>query len=294
MDTLDLSMTDHLSMTEFEQQEFRKQGYVVLGNFFDDESVQLLQTASKEMSELARHIIRITQEKGLRFPEHALGSDDQLIVVSEASNAGQVCRYEFILGNNIALRDFFTSAVADVIGALLGEAVVPFKDKSNEKNPGGGGFGPHQDFAAYQAFPPCYHITAMIPIDHMTRLNGCVQFASNFDELSRGRPDFIKSMIDGHALLHYHDGGARNGNIRDDIVEKLEWRPVEVTPSDMVLFNSFSPHFSEPNCSAASRRAMFMTFNSRREGSWYGHYYREKRLNYNDPKFHISTPTRHA
>ena len=109
MDTLDLSMTDHLSMTEFEQQEFRKQGYVVLGNFFDDESVQLLQTASKEMSELARHIIGITQEKGLRFPEHALGSDDQLIVVSEASNAGQVCRYEFILGNNIALRDFFTA-----------------------------------------------------------------------------------------------------------------------------------------------------------------------------------------
>jgi hypothetical protein len=36
---------------------------------------------------------------------------------------------------------------------------------------------------------------------------------------------------------------------------------------------------------------MFMTFSATREGNWYEKYYHDKRQNYGDPKFHVSTPT---
>jgi hypothetical protein len=38
---------------------------------------------------------------------------------------------------------------------------------------------------------------------------------------------------------------------------------------------------------------MFLTFNAKREGEWYVRYYGEKRERFNDPKFHVSTPTAH-
>jgi hypothetical protein len=47
----------------------------------------------------------------------------------------------------------------------------------------------------------------------------------------------------------------------------------------------------DANASATSRKAMFITLTREIEGKHYESYYKEKRQNYGDRKFHIATPT---
>jgi ectoine hydroxylase-related dioxygenase (phytanoyl-CoA dioxygenase family) len=82
-----------------------------------------------------------------------------------------------------------------------------------------------------------------------------------------------------------------NGNIPSEVAEKLAWVASETDALDVVLFDSFVFHFSARNASAASRKAMFITLTREVEGKHYESYYKEKRQNYEDRKFHIATPT---
>jgi ectoine hydroxylase-related dioxygenase (phytanoyl-CoA dioxygenase family) len=243
------------------------------------------------MSASAAAILAECNRHGQSPAERASQHLDELIVVPEASDPSKVCRYEYMIGSSPAFREFTERLVGPVMSLLLNEPVVPFKDKTNEKLPGGGGFGPHQDFVAYQHFGPRYNVTALITINAATRQNGCIQFAENFAELIRNRPSFIKSTVDGRHILKHKEGGENHGDLAEEIAKHVVWSEVETDPSDLVVFDSFIPHCSKPNMSEAQRRAIFVTFNKLREGSWYDRYYAEKRLKYHDPKFHVSTPT---
>lgn len=281
------------NITAAERDSFTLHGFFVRRDFFEPEAVALIHTLSNELAARAGDILETVGDGELALSEFARNFPDELIVVPEAADPRQVCRYEYILGANAQLKAFVRERIQPVISELMAEPYIPFKDKCNEKNPGGGGFPPHQDFAAYGAFPPAYNVTAIIGIDAMTKENGCVQFATNFRALAGQRPDFVRSETKRLPLFHYHNGGPKNGDILEEIVDDLIWEAVPSKPSDLILFDSFVPHYSEPNLSAGPRRAMFMTFNAAREGDWYDHYYAEKRMNYADPKFHVSTPTKH-
>jgi ectoine hydroxylase-related dioxygenase (phytanoyl-CoA dioxygenase family) len=272
---------------------FQRQGYVVLRGFFASRSVQSVQEISENMSASAAAILAECNRHGQSPAERAFQHLDELIVVPEASDPSKVCRYEYMIGSSPAFRDFTERLIGPMIGLLLNEPVVPFKDKTNEKLPGGGGFGPHQDFVAYQHFGPRYNATALITINAATQQNGCLQFAQNFPELIANEPDFVKSIADGRPILNHEEGGENHGDLEEDIAKRVVWSVVETDPSDLVVFDSFIPHRSEPNMSETQRRAIFVTFNRLREGRWYDRYYAEKRSRYHDPKFHVSTPTRH-
>lgn len=272
---------------------FQRQGYVVLRGFFASRSVQSVQEISENMSASAAAILAECNRHGQSPAERAFQHLDELIVVPEASDPSKVCRYEYMIGSSPAFRDFTERLIGPMIGLLLNEPVVPFKDKTNEKLPGGGGFGPHQDFVAYQHFGPRYNATALITINAATQQNGCLQFAQNFPELIANKPDFVKSIADGRPILNHEEGGKNHGDLEEDIAKRVVWSVVETDPSDLVVFDSFIPHRSEPNMSETQRRAIFVTFNRLREGRWYDRYYAEKRSRYHDPKFHVSTPTRH-
>jgi phosphonate degradation associated HDIG domain protein len=275
------------------RQSFHQNGFVILRDFFTATETRELEAASNTFGRRARSLLSIARERGTTPAALAQTDPESLIVVPEADNPEQVCRFEYLLGSDPVFAQFIRQRIEPVISALHGEAFLPFKDKENEKHPGGGAFRPHQDFAAYQAFGPRYNATAMISIDPQTSANGCVEFATNFDEVARDR-GAVAATIEGRALLHFTSGGPSNGDIRDDIVNRIAWSPAEVTPADLVVFDSFVPHRSASNQTGASRRAMFLTYASQREGDWYQHYYTEKRRNYLDPKFHVSTPTRAA
>ena len=270
---------------------FHRHGYVILRDFFAPGEAQELAKASGTFGKRTHELLATARERGITPATLAQTDPNSLIVVSEADNPEQVCRFEYLLGSDPTFARFVRQRIEPVISALHGEVFLPFKDKENEKHPGGGAFRPHQDFAAYQAFGPRYNATAMISIDPQTIANGCVEFAANFNEISRDK-NAVAARIEGRALLHFTQGGPSNGDIRDDIVSQIEWSPVEVSASDLVVFDSFVPHRSASNRTHASRRAMFLTYAPQREGNWYERYYADKRRNYMDPKFHVSTPTR--
>ena len=123
----------------------------------------------------------------------------------------------------VRLRMLVETRIAPVIAAVTGEIFIPFKDKENEKHPGGGAFGAHQDFAAHQTFGPRYNVTAMISVDAATLKNGCLEFAANWADFKNQASAVAETVINGQALLPYHKGGSKNGDILDEIVEALDW-----------------------------------------------------------------------
>lgn len=287
----------HLSAARIgagERAAFRRDGVLVLRDFFEADETAEIDRLSRLMGAEATALLRRAHESGTPVAELARTMPEGLIAVPEATDPMQLCRFEYLVGRNAELRQIVMARIAPVIEAVAGEPFIPFKDKENEKHPGGGAFGPHQDFAAYQSFGPRYNVTAMITVDAATRKNGCLEFAANWAEFTKSASDAVESRIEGRPLLRFHNGGPHNGDILGDIVGALDWQPVETSPADLVLFDSFAPHRSAPNASAASRRAMFLTFNAAREGDWYARYYADKRANFDDPKFHVSTPTAHA
>ncbi|MAB14091.1 phytanoyl-CoA dioxygenase family protein [Parvibaculum sp.] len=277
-----------------ERETFRRDGVVVLRGFFSEAEAATFNRLSSEMGASADLLLREAIYSGKPVAELLATRPDELIVVPEAADPLQICRFEYLLGSRPEFKNLIDTRIAPVIEALTGEAFIPFKDKENEKHPGGGAFGPHQDFAAYKSFGPRYNVTAMISVDPATRENGCLEFAKDWAGFPDNHADAVEERIDGRALLRFENGGPHNGDIAPEIADALDWQTVETAPSDLVIFDSFAPHRSSPNESNTSRRAMFLTFNAEREGDWYERYYAEKRANFDDPKFHVSTPTVHA
>lgn len=277
-----------------ERSEFARNGVVVLRDLLRPEEAARLAGLSAEMGEQAEALLAEASRRGRSPAQLAREKKGSLIVVPEAGHPKKVCRFEYLQGANAEFRRFVAERIAPLVSGLAGEAFVPFKDKENEKHPGGGAFGPHQDFAAYQAFGPRYNITAMLTIDPATRENGCLEFAEGAPAFARRNPSSVAATIEGRPLFRFREGGLRHGDILDAIECGLRWNSVETGPRDVVLFDSFVPHRSAPNESLASRRAMFLTFNAAREGEWYDRYYADKRMNFDDPKFHVSTPTSHG
>jgi ectoine hydroxylase-related dioxygenase (phytanoyl-CoA dioxygenase family) len=277
--------------TGFGRSSLSRCGYVVLRGCLDGEALRNLQTVSGEMSAAASGILAEAQRRGETAATHAALRVNELIVVPESADPGRVCRYEFMYGANPRFREFVDATLIPLVSGLTGEQMVPFKDKTNEKSPGGGAFGPHQDFAAYRFFTPRSHVTALISIDAAEIANGCVQFADGYQRAAQLRPQYIDSYHRDKPLFATLAGGPAHGDIVSEVAGALTWVPVETQCSDLVLFDSFVPHRSGANASTVPRRAMFITLTRALEGRHYDAYYTEKRRNYHDPKFHVATPT---
>ena len=142
--------------------------------------------------------------------------------------------------------------ITEVLADLFGEPAILFKEKINYKHPGGGGFAPHQDATAYRFVD--HHISVMVPLDVATRASGCLWFSDRQD-----------GIVPNEA-----------GCISPEWVATQEWAPIEVGPGDLVFFDSYSPHYSETNCTLGSRRALYLTYNRQSDGDFRDEYYADK------------------
>ena len=166
-----------------------------------------------------------------------------------------LARSEMFVDDEPALRKLIRGAwMSSVLELLFGEPAVLFKEKVNYKMPGGAGFAPHQDAAAYRFVD--HHISVMVPLDPSTVASGCLEFAAGH---TRG-------------LLPTTSGG----RIEPDVADDLEWFPVEATPGDVVFFDSYAPHRSGTNTSDRARRTHYLTYNARAKGDFRERYYADK------------------
>ena len=174
----------------------------------------------------------------------------------EQTDSGAViARSEDFVNDHDVLRKFICSGVViDVLAELFGEPAVLFKEKINYKQPGGGGFAPHQDAAAYRFVD--HHISCMVPLDPATEASGCLWVAPGYEQ---GR-------------LPTDD----RGRIEPSAAAELNWRPVPVEPGDVLFFDSYTPHYSETNRTNRPRRAAYLTYNAASLGDHREQYYTDK------------------
>jgi ectoine hydroxylase-related dioxygenase (phytanoyl-CoA dioxygenase family) len=147
-------------------------------------------------------------------------------------------------------------ALCAPVGQLLGEPAVLFKEKINFKMPGGDGFKPHQDSqAGWDAYAD-YFVSVMVTIDEATVENGCLQLVSG----------------------HHRRGLFRSWEpLTDDDMADMAFVPCPTSPGDVVFFDCYAPHASEPNRSDQTRRLYFATYNRASAGDHLARYYADKR-----------------
>ena len=182
--------------------------------------------------------------------------DGEWLHYREMTEGGpRLCRTENFVPYHDALRELLTGgAMVDTASALLGEPAVLYKEKINYKAAGGAGYAPHQDAPAYRFVE--LHVSCMVAVDEADASNGGLEVVSGaFGE-----------------ILPTDDDGC----IRSDVVDGMEWTPVDVPAGTTLWFHSRTPHRSAANSSDRDRRALYPTYNARREGDLRAAYYEQK------------------
>ncbi len=271
---------------------FQKNGYLWIKQFYSPDQVLLLKDWADQIHQSSLTLAALSKSSGLPLQILAQKMRGSLIVVPEAGNPSQICRAEDLLSCYPDLHQFVFGTLTTYLTTLLNEPYTLFKDKINFKWPGGGAFPPHQDFPAFEFFGPREHVSVMVCIDRATLENGCLHIAQNWRETFRGMDGIDPQLLEnGTAVLPYIVGGKNHGTIQPLYADKISWLPIEAAPGDVVFFNSYIPHYSEPNRSDAPRRAMFFTHNRLKEGEYRETYYYTKRADPDNPAFHFATPT---
>ena len=143
---------------------------------------------------------------------------------------------------------------------LLGGPAVLFKEKINFKMPGGAGFEAHQDQqAGWSRYAPLF-VTAMVSIDPATIENGCLEMATAARQTGLIGREWAPLTAADMATF--------------DLV------PVPTDPGDVLFFDSYAPHASQPNLTGKQRRILYLTYNLASDGDHRARYYAEKRASF--------------
>jgi ectoine hydroxylase-related dioxygenase (phytanoyl-CoA dioxygenase family) len=234
----------HYQLSKEQQEFWNKQGFVILKDFLDSSYKQQIKSWCDELTSWPE-----TPGKWMKYFE------------KNEKNERQLCRIENFLDYHPAMNEIANGTrTLQLVSNLMGERAAIFKEKINYKFPGGGGFKPHQDAPAFVSFNQKYHITMMVAIDDCTLENGCLQVVRG----GANTPIILPQEADG--------------SIKQEIAKSFSWSPIECSTGDVILFDSYLPHYSEANRSNHSRRAIFITFNKFSEGGEKREaYYQDKR-----------------
>lgn len=272
---------------------FQRYGFIWIKDFFTEEQASSFNAWAQEMNRAAQEMLQHTQHAGIALQDTFKNDPKTLIIVPEARDPLQVCRVEDMLTCYPDLHLMIENTLTSFINTLLSEPYILFKDKLNFKWPGGGAFLPHQDFPAYALLAPRQHVTAMVSIDAASAENGNLKIAKDWTKAFIACENIdAEALQTGHAILPYIKGGSSHGAIEPEYAKRISWIELNTSPRDLVLFNSFIPHYSETNQSEKPRRAMFFTYNKLKEGEQRTAYYDAKRNDPDNPIFHIGTPTK--
>ncbi|MDF1855363.1 phytanoyl-CoA dioxygenase family protein [Pseudooceanicola sp.] len=221
---------------------FKRDGYLVKRGAFSPEDMQTITTWTEEL-------VAMPEVSGRHWVYHEKSQKD---------GADLISRIEKIAPFHAGFAEL-TEALKAPMAQLLGEPAVLFKEKVNFKMPGGDGFKPHQDSQAGWYNYADMFISALVSIDRSTLENGCLQMAG------------------GH-----HKQGLKMAwePLSESEMEGMEFVPVPTEPGDVIFFDSYAPHSSEPNLSDDIRRIYYATYNGASKGDHMIQYYADKYANY--------------
>nr|VFJ53163.1 MAG: Phytanoyl-CoA dioxygenase (PhyH) [Candidatus Kentron sp. FW]VFJ55661.1 MAG: Phytanoyl-CoA dioxygenase (PhyH) [Candidatus Kentron sp. FW] len=221
--------------------QFRRDGFLVVPGFYDQSQTTRIIDWVNEMQQWPD-----TPGKYWRYYE------------DDTKNQGQklLNRIENFSRYHQGFRSLLTRGKLEMaVSDLLGESAVLLKEKINFKLPGGGGFEPHQDQQAGWWNYADFFISALVCIDEATRENGCL-------EVVAGR---------------HQEGIFREWEpLTPEDMAGMEFIFCPTKPGDVIFFDSYTPHRSEPNRSSQQRRLLFATYNRLSDGNHEERYHLDK------------------
>jgi hypothetical protein len=208
-----------------EKKLFHDKGYFKIPSFYNSQEIEYL-------SECINNVIewKDSSDKWMRWYEKS------------ADGKKEICRIENFLDYYNDLKNMLLgqeSKVVNLVSFILEENVELFKEKINIKSPKGGGYVPHQDI--YNINSREVDAVVMLAIDTFNLANGCVQFVSG-----KHKEGIISRD--------------ENGKILKTVHETYNWEPLNLLPGDIVVFDNYTPHYSEPNTTNYSRKGLFLAF----------------------------------
>ena len=148
-----------------------------------------------------------------------------------------LCRTEYIINNHMGMNGIITNGfIPELVSKIYNKPIKLYKEKINYKYPGTGGYRAHQDITAYPDSKN--HITCMINLCDTNYKNGCLSFSP---------------LSTQNILLPNKNGIIKNP-------DRLRWIDCPTNFGDIVLFNSYIPHKSNPNIT--NRPYVLMTLRS--------------------------------
>jgi len=230
-------------LSEEQIETFERDGYLIVSQAFTPGEVKRIETWTQEL-------VALPEESGKHWVYHekSLKGDD----------ADLISRIE----NIVPFHDGFeklSTVLKGPVCQLLGEEAALFKEKINFKMAGGDGFKPHQDSQAGWDSYADFFISTLVSIDEATVENGCLQ------------------LVNGH-----HKRGLFKSwePLTEDDMADMEFVLCPTKPGDIIFFDCYAPHASEPNLTDQTRRLYYATYNRLSEGDHLAQYYADKHKNY--------------
>jgi 2-aminoethylphosphonate dioxygenase len=220
-------------------EQFRTDGFLLIKSGFNQEEINNIESWTTELSEMP-------EESGTHWVYHEKSKLEPDI--------NFVNRIENISPFHTGFAEL-SKALEQPISQLFDEESVLFKEKINFKMPGGDGFKPHQDSQAGWKDYAKYFISVMVCIDEATIENSCLQMVSGFQ---------------GKGLYREWEP------LTDEDMSNMDFVHYPTQPGDIVFFDCYTPHASEPNLTNTTRRLYFATYNKLSEGDYLEKYYADK------------------
>ena len=231
------------TLTEQQIQDFENNGFLLASGAFNSADMALIERWCEEL-------VAMPEESGRQWVywEKSLLNPDEKII----------SRIE----NITPFHDGFAE-LTDTLKApteqLLGEDAVLFKEKVNFKYPGADGFKPHQDSQAGWDDYTDFFISALVCIDEATQENGCIK------------------IVPGH-----HKRGLFQSwePLSEKDIADMTFVNCPTKAGDLIFFDNYAPHASNPNLSQNIRRLYYATYNRASAGEHMAQYYADKHKNY--------------
>jgi ectoine hydroxylase-related dioxygenase (phytanoyl-CoA dioxygenase family) len=222
---------------------FERDGYLILKQAFDGDEMARIDAWTQELS--AR-----PEETGKHWVYHEKSL--------KGDGADLISRIENIAPFHAGFAELSTVLKAPV-AQLLEDPAVLFKEKINFKMSGGDGFKPHQDSQAGWDYYADFFINVLVSIDDATVENGCLELCAG----------------------HHHRGLFKSWEpLSEADMAGMEFVSSPTSPGDVVFFDCFAPHRSEPNMTDTTRRIYYATYNRASDGDHMAQYYIDKHKNY--------------
>ncbi|KAF9530927.1 hypothetical protein CPB83DRAFT_809836 [Crepidotus variabilis] len=237
-------MPSNTPLTDEQLASFSKNGYLILRDVLSTQETTALQRWAQEIHDLP------CTEHSSWMPYDEIQPNGTRVLCRTENFADSHTGFGALLRGETFLR---------ILNQLSGEEMILFKEKINYKLAGSGGYSAHIDSTAYTHIKNVKHLTILLAIDAADTSNGGLE------------------VVEGSHLMSIPISDV-DRCIESSWVDGQTWVPVELKPGEMLIFGSYLAHRSDANASNGARKAVYATYNCKREGDLREQYYADRRV----------------